>query len=88
VELNPTHAEAYNWLGWLSEKDNQYEACIGYLTKAIDAKADNSWSYYHRGRCNYLKGNKKEAAQDADKACKLGYQQACKVLKQLQQGRK
>lgn len=87
VELNPTHAEAYNWLGWLSEKDNQYDACIGYLTKAIELKADNSWSYYHRGRCNYQQGNKKEAALDAEKACKLGYQQACKVVKQLKEGK-
>ena len=87
VELNPAHAEAYNWLGWLSEKDNKYEACIGYLTKAIELKADNSWSYYHRGRCNYQRGNKKEAAQDAEKACKLGYQQACKVVNQLKEGK-
>ncbi len=87
VELNPTHAEAYNWLGWLSEKDNQYEACIGYLTKAIESKADNSWSYYHRGRCNYHQGNRKEAALDAEKACKLGYQQACNVVKQLKDGK-
>jgi tetratricopeptide (TPR) repeat protein len=82
VELNPTHAEAYNWLGWLAEKDNQYEACIGYLSKAIEAKTDNSWSYYHRGRCNYHQGNRKEAALDTEKACKLGYQQACKVMQQ------
>ncbi|MFA5182122.1 MAG: cytochrome c oxidase assembly factor Coa1 family protein [Syntrophales bacterium] len=87
VELNPAHTEAYNWLGWLAEKDNQYDACIGYLTKAIELKADNSWSYYHRGRCNYQHGNKKEAAQDAEKACKLGYQQACKVVNQLKEGK-
>ncbi|MCX5828610.1 MAG: cytochrome c oxidase assembly factor Coa1 family protein [Deltaproteobacteria bacterium] len=87
VELNPTHTEAYSWLGWLAEKDNQYDACVGYLTKAIELKADNSWSYYHRGRCNYQQGNKKEAAQDADQACKLGFQQACKVVKQLKEGK-
>jgi len=87
VELNPTHTEAYNWLGWLAEKNNQYDACIGYLTKAIELKADNSWSYYHRGRCNYQQGKKKEAAQDAEKSCKLGYQQACKVLNQLTEGK-
>lgn len=87
VELNPAHTEAYNWLGWLAEKDNQYGACVGYLTKAIELKADNSWSYYHRGRCNYQQGNKKEAAQDAEKACSLGSQQACKVVKQLKEGK-
>ncbi len=87
VELTPTHTEAYNWLGWLSEKDNKYDACVGYLTKAIELKADNSWSYYHRGRCNYQQGNKKEAARDAKEACNLGYQPACKVLKQLTEGK-
>ena len=87
VELNPTHAEAYSWLGWFAEKDNRYDACVDYLTKAIELKADNSWSYYHRGRCNYQQGNKKEAARDADQACKLGYQQACKVVKQLKEGK-
>jgi tetratricopeptide (TPR) repeat protein len=87
VELNPTHTEAYNWLGWLAEKDNRYDACIGYLTKAIELKADNSWSYYHRGRCNYQQGNKQEAAQDAEKACNLGFQQACNVVKQLKEGK-
>jgi len=87
VELNPAHTEAYNWLGWLAEKDSQYDVCVGYLTKAINLKADNSWSYYHRGRCNYLQGNKKEATQDAEKACNLGYKQACKVFRQLKEGK-
>jgi len=87
VALNPNHAEAFNWLGWLAEKGNRYDACIAYLTKSIALKTDNAWGYYHRGRCNYQRGKRNEAWQDADQACRLGYEQACKVAKQLQDGK-
>ena len=83
VALNSRHAEAYNWLGWLAERNGRYDDCVGHLTKAIALKADNAWGHYHRGRCNYRQGKRKEARQDADQACRLGYEQACKVARQL-----
>jgi len=83
VALNSRHAEAYNWLGWLAERNGRYDECVVHLTKAVDLKADNAWGYYHRGRCNYQQGRRKEARQDAEQACRLGYEQACKVARQL-----
>jgi len=83
VALNPKHAEAYNWLGWLAEQEKRYDDCIGHLTRAVTLKTDNSWGYYHRGRCYYQQGKRKEARQDAEQSCRLGYEQACKTLKQL-----
>jgi len=83
VALNSRHAEAYNWLGWLAERNGRYDECVVHLTKAVDLKADNAWGYYHRGRCNYQQGRRKEARQDAAQACRLGYEQACKVARQL-----
>jgi len=81
--LNPNHVEAHNWLGWLSEQEKRYDECVVHLTRAVTLKADNAWGYYHRGRCYYQQGKKNESRQDAERSCRLGYDQACKTLKQL-----
>jgi len=81
--LNPNHVEAHNWLGWLSEQEKRYDECVVHLTRAVALKTDNAWGYYHRGRCYHQQGKKNEARQDAERSCRLGYDQACKILKQL-----
>lgn len=83
VILNPNHVEAHNWLGWLAEQEKRYDECVAHLTRAVALRADNAWGYYHRGRCYYQQGKKMEARQDAERSCRLGYDQACKTLKQL-----
>lgn len=80
LEINPRNVEAWNWLGWLSSKEGKHDDCIAYLSRAVELRPDGSWSYYYRGRCYSQKGETAKARDDAEKACRLGLKEACRML--------
>jgi tetratricopeptide (TPR) repeat protein len=79
VKLKPDYAEAYDHLGWLAGNQGQVDEGIAYLTKSIEFKPENAWAFYNRSRLFFSKGDVASAMRDAEKACGLGYQDACKA---------
>jgi len=79
VKLKPDYSEAYDHLGWLAASQGQVDEGIAYLTKSIEFKPENAWAFYNRSRMFFSKGDVASAMRDAEKACSLGYQDACKA---------
>jgi tetratricopeptide (TPR) repeat protein len=51
--------------------------------RAIELKPDLAEAYYNRGIAWVKKGNFDRAIEDVKKACKLGLQPACNLLRKL-----
>jgi tetratricopeptide (TPR) repeat protein len=79
VKFKPDYAEVYDHLGWLASRQGQVDEGIAYLTKSIEFKPENAWAFYNRSRLFFSKGDVASAMRDAEKACSLGYQDACKA---------
>ena len=58
----------------------QYDKALEDYNRAIESNRDYSVAYYNRGRLFLNTGNKKLALTDFQKACTLGYENACHVL--------
>ena len=82
VKLKPDYAPAYDNLGWLYGQRQEYDESITYLSKSLELEPRNGWAYYYRGRNFFLKGDLVTALNDAEKACKLGYQKGCLVYQE------
>jgi tetratricopeptide (TPR) repeat protein len=82
VKLNPRHSKALDNLGWIYMMRGEYDESISYLNKSIQLQPDNGWAHYTRGHI-YLKiGDRQKGLIDAEKACKMGYQDGCKIFNQ------
>ena len=84
VDLNPGYSPAYDNLGWLFMRRNEYDQSLAYLNRSIELKPENSWAYYMRSRIFFKKGDLKNAMENAQTACKMGYQDACRDVKSYQ----
>jgi tetratricopeptide (TPR) repeat protein len=82
VKLNPRHSKAYDNLGWLYMMRGDYDKSINYLNKSIQLKPNNGWAYYTRGHIYFKKGDRQKGLVDAEKACKIGYEDGCKIYDQ------
>ena len=84
VDLNPAYSQAYDNLGWLYMRRNEYDQSLAYLNRSIDLKPKNGWAYYMRSHIFFKKGDLKNALENAQTACKLGYQDACRDAESYQ----
>ncbi len=83
VELKRDYVAAYEWLGWISARQEKYDDGIRYLTRSIELRPDRAWSYYQRGRCYYKKNDRASALKDVKKSCDLGYKEGCTVYESM-----
>ncbi len=81
VKFDPSYAKAFDNLGWLYMKRGEYDKSISYLDNSIKLKPDNGWAYYTRGHVYIKKGDIQKGLIDANKACKMGYKDGCKIYK-------
>jgi len=84
IDLNPGYSPAYDNLGWLFMRRNEYDQSLSYLNQSIQLKPENGWAHYMRGRIFFKKGELKDALENAQAACKMGYQDACRDVKNYQ----
>jgi tetratricopeptide (TPR) repeat protein len=84
LDLNPNYSPAYDNLGWLFMRRNEYDQSLAYLNQSIELKPENGWAHYMRSRIFFKKGDLKNALKNAQTACKLGYQDACRDAKSYQ----
>jgi tetratricopeptide (TPR) repeat protein len=84
VDLNPGYSPAYDNLGWLFMRRNDYAQSLAYLNQSIKLQPENGWAHYMRSRIFFKKGDLKNALENAQTACNLGYQDACRDAKSYQ----
>ena len=83
VKLRPDDVGAWRILGFLQGKNNRFDECIVSLSRAIELGPDHGWTFYNRSRCYFKKGDRIRAAGDAQKSCRLGIGESCKLYDQL-----
>jgi tetratricopeptide (TPR) repeat protein len=81
MTLRPNHAEACDNLGWLYMRKAEYDTSLAYLNRSIELRPNNAWAYYNRGFVYSKKKEMTKALQDAEKACGLGYDAGCEMVK-------
>jgi tetratricopeptide (TPR) repeat protein len=84
LELNPGYSPAYDNLGWLFMRRNEYDQSLFYLNQSIKLKPENGWAHFMRSRIFFQKGDLQNALENAQTACKLGYQDACRDAESYQ----
>ena len=84
LELNPGYSPAYDNLGWLFMRRNEYDQSLFYLNQSIKLKPENGWAHFMRSRIFFQKGDLQNALENAQTACKLGYQDACRDARSYQ----
>ena len=82
IKLKPDYAEAYDNLGWLYMQLDDYNESIKYLSKSLELKPNDGWTYYTRGRCYFHKGDLQKALKDTRTSCSLGYKKGCQAYKE------
>jgi tetratricopeptide (TPR) repeat protein len=81
IKLNPGYSYAYDNLGWIYLRRSDYSTSLDYLNRSLALKPENGWAYYNRGRIHFHMGQREEALQDTETACRQGFGKACQVLK-------
>ena len=84
LDLNPGYSPAYDNLGWLFMRRNEYDQSLAYLNRSIELKPENGWAHYMRSHIFFKKGDLRNALENAQTACKLGYQDACRDAESYQ----
>jgi len=82
IQLDPIRLEAYLNVDWILAKRGDWDRIIGHWSRLIALQPDNARAYYERGGSYFHKGDRESALRDADTACRLGYQEACKTYAQ------
>ncbi len=59
---------------------------LKYLDRSLALRPDNAWAYYNRGRVHFQLGREEKAFQDAEAACRLGFEDACTILRRYGRG--
>lgn len=78
VELMPSHAPAYNELGFAYAKKGDYDKAIANYNKALELDRCYDWAFYNRGCAWYDQGKYDLAIDDYNKAlqCNPRYAEA------------
>ena len=82
IQLDPTRLEAYLNVDWILAKRGEWDRIIAHWSRLIELQPDNARAYYERGGSYFHKGDRPSAVRDAETACRLGHQEACKAYAQ------
>jgi tetratricopeptide (TPR) repeat protein len=76
----PKNGLAYYHIGLAQQNLKEYPSAIANFSKAIYLNRSDAASYYGRGVCYYLIGNKQKCCFDLSKASELGYNDANQAI--------
>ncbi len=79
IQLDPTRLEAYLDVNWILVKRGEWDRNIAHWDGLIALQPDNAQAYYERGGSYFHKGDRQSALRDADTACRLGHEKACRM---------
>jgi Flp pilus assembly protein TadD len=77
-------AESYQYLGLIYSQTGQYQSCIEAFQQFIKLQSNNAEAYYQMAYCNLQLYQAPPALENLQKACDLGYQDACAAAKAVQ----
>jgi len=81
IQLDRDNIEAYIKLTAIYANRGMYDDAINVINAGISVQPDNAEAYYNRGKVFVAKGMNIEGVEDIRKACKMGYQKACREYK-------
>lgn len=81
LELNPSHFESCRLLDYLLAGEKKWDEIIRHWTTYLAAVPDSADAYFERAGTYKHKGDMKSAMADVERACRLGKEDACKVLR-------
>ncbi len=81
IQLDRDNIEAYLKLTTIYANRGMYDDAINVINAGISVQPDNAEAYYNRGKVFVAKGMNIEGVEDIRKACKMGYQKACREYK-------
>ena len=80
IELDPKNASIYVNRGTTYIQMKKYDNAITDLSKALSLAPNSPDGYFHRGKAYLMSGSAKQAEQDFEAACNMGYGKACRAL--------
>ncbi len=84
IDLNPNHIAAYEYLDSILHRRRAWDTIIVTWDRLIQVQPQNGMAYYFRAGGYLGKNDRAAALADERRACELGYQDACKLLKRMQ----
>lgn len=78
-------AESYQYLGLIYSQTGQYQACIDAFGQFLTLQPNNAEAYYQMAYCDLQLYQSQPALVSLQKACGLGYQDACAAAKAVQE---
>jgi tetratricopeptide (TPR) repeat protein len=81
VRRDPAHFDAILSIDQLLAPRREWDAIIGYWTTYLTHRPDDARAYLERAGANRWKGDMTAALADMKKACELGSEKACGVVK-------
>jgi O-antigen ligase len=75
--IEPWATVPYKQLGLLAEREGNYAAAVGWLSKAIDREEESWLLYYLRARVTHKAGDEKAAREDQREAQRLNPEEKC-----------
>ncbi|MBI9054535.1 MAG: tetratricopeptide repeat protein [Bacteroidales bacterium] len=80
IKTNKNNPNVYMYRGYLYYQNNEYELALSDFNTVIDIDPENPFAYYNRGMIYLKQADDDRACEDFHKSCKLGNNNACKVV--------
>jgi tetratricopeptide (TPR) repeat protein len=84
VKYDPRNFESYRMLDYILASQQKWSEIIDHWNQFLSLEPQNADAYFERAGTYRHKGDMKNAIADLRKACSLGKQEACKILKQYE----
>jgi tetratricopeptide (TPR) repeat protein len=86
LQFEPWRLDACEALDPLLARRGQFDRMIGHWSGLIQLDAKNGPAFFHRAQNHARKGDLRAAASDAERACSLGVQDACRMQAEWKAG--
>ena len=84
IDAAPDWVNARDLLGGALAVKRRCEEAIPHLDRVVELLPEHHIGYMNRGSCRYRVGDIDGSITDAEKACELGNDRACRTIKQLE----
>jgi len=77
------YINAYRLIGKIEHERGNYDNALEAMSTFLKLDPQNGEMYYNRALTYWKKGMKREAADDAQRSCSLGFQHACQMYEEI-----
>ncbi|MFP4555750.1 MAG: tetratricopeptide repeat protein [Bacteroidales bacterium] len=88
LSINPRHSTSLSQRAFSHYRLGNYQEAIQDYNKTLDLKPESSMNFYNRGMAFLRSGNRAKACSDFHQACRLGNNNACRMIMTECEGRR